>query len=208
MNDDLRVVDPPGTDAPVAVPTGAFADSPTGLIDAIDGPGAAAAPPVRRGRRWLGRLGLLLVVLIAAVAVGFQVQTAHVREEVRQAETDQRLAELEEDTARVRLESVGDRVIVAQDNKADAQAVLDGSRQAMAAQGLEEATLHDAQVKKAGEVKDLRTQGKTVRAAIADQKRLQPAAGDCVFDLLRGLSDRSAKNTPACATVASLAGPG
>jgi hypothetical protein len=47
-----------------------------------------------------------------------------------------------------------------------------------------------------------------VRAAIAAQKRLQPAAGDCVFDLLRGLGDRSAKNTEACATVASQAGSG
>ncbi|MCU1369293.1 MAG: hypothetical protein JWO77_487 [Ilumatobacteraceae bacterium] len=216
MDDDLRVADAPSTGAfihaPVVTSTAPQAEPIEPAAQPIE-PGGAEVGPVtpvapRRERAWVRRIGVALVVLIAGAATALQVQAARVREEVAAAETTQRIAELDEETARIRLASVGDRVDLAERNQADAEGVLDGSREAMTAQGLEEATLHDAQVAKAGQVKDLRSQVKAVAAAIATQKRLQPAADACLFDLLRGLGSSSARDTEECRTVASLAGQG
>lgn len=197
MDDGLRVVDAP---SPGASGDGVPEPPPTVTVTVTDPDTTEVA--VRRPRRWLRRLGVALVVIVALVAVGFQVQAARVRNQAADAETTQRIAELDQETAQIRLDSVGARRDLAERDEAAAQQVLDDSRAAMTEQGLEEPTLHDAQVAKAKEVKDLRAQGKAVRAAIAAQKRLQPAAGSCVFDLLRGLASSDAKNTDACRTAA------
>jgi hypothetical protein len=147
-------------------------------------------------------VGVGLVVLLAAALVGLQVQAAHVRDQAAQAEVLQRAAELDEEAAQIRLDSVDDRVRVARRDEAAAQGRLAQARQDMADKGFEEPALHDIQVAKAAQVKDLRSQVKAVAAAIAEQKRLRPAAEACVFDMLQKLGDGSRATTEACATVA------
>ena len=172
MDDDARAADPVRT-------TEDGADTrPTGADPA----------PARTGRRWPRRLAIGLALVLAAVAIGFQVQVAEVQDQVDRAETAQLQAELDQETARLRLESVGDRVEVAQTEETDAQGVLARSRDAMAAQGLQEELLGDVQVQTAHDVRVVRSQNRAVEKEIAAQQRLQPVAGACLFDLLRGLS--------------------
>lgn len=193
MDDGLRVMDAPHPGAP------------------DDAASAASEPdpaPARRPRRWLRRLGIGFVVVVALVPVGLQVQAARVRDQVNRAETTQRIAELDEESAQIRLDSVDARVRVAEDDEAEAQARLDGSRKAMTDKGFEESALPSIQVEKATEVKDLRAQVKAVAAAIAEQNRLQPAAAACVFDRLRDLAAPHSGATAACKTVARRPGAG
>ena len=190
MDDDpVAVDDAPGLDAPAAVPG-----------------------RVSRKRIWLRRLGVLGIAVLLIGLSGLQIQVSRVRAQTEQAETDRTIAELQEDEARIRLESVGDRVRVARSNEDDAQAQLDASRAAMTAQGFEEDALHSLQVSTAKQVKDLRAGVKKVARDIAAQDRLRPAASACLFDMLRALGRVDAGATggrasEACKTTMSSPGP-
>ncbi len=167
-------------------------------------------PAATTGWRWLRRLGVAAVVVLAVVAIGFQVQVSKVRDQVERAETARAQAESDEESAQIRLASVDARMELAEIGEAGAQGVLDQSRTDMAAQGIEEAALGDVQRQTARNVKDLRRQNATVAAAIAEQSRVQPAAGACVFDLLRSLGrvrggNSGAAQSEPCKTVASHA---
>lgn len=173
------------------------------VVDDAPGSGAPGGGPAKTGHPWLRRLGVALAVLLAAVPVGLQVQAARVRDQVDRAEAAQRIAELDEESAQIRLDSVGDRVLIARGDEDAAAARLAQARADMTAKGFEEPALHDIQVKKAGQVKELRAQVKKVAADIAEQNRLRPAADACLFDMLRALGDHSQGGaSEACKTVA------
>ncbi|WP_421120572.1 hypothetical protein ACE2AJ_04460 [Aquihabitans daechungensis] len=199
----------PGGTVSDVIDDDARADDPARMIE----PEVAECPPTRRtGRTWLRRVAVGIVVVLAAVALGFQVQVAKVQEQIDLAETDQRLAEIDEETAGYRLASVDARVRTAQQAEDEAQGTLDRSRAGMEAQGLQEASLGDVRVQMAQDVKDLRSAVERVGAQIAEQGRLQPAAGACLFDLLRALgrvddAHDSGARSEACTTVAATPGP-
>lgn len=216
MDEGARAHDAPGADEPVidlgADAVGSSPDAPgpgsAGEADA-DGADQIAAKP---RRVWLRRAGWTLLAVLLLVLSGLQIQAAKVRAQVDEAETAQRSAELDEQSARNRLASVGDRVRLAEADEAAAQAELDRARADMTAKGFEEPALPGIQVAKAKEVKDLRAGKKKVAADIAEQNRLQPAAAACLFDMLRALSRVDAGSTggrasEACRTVAASPGP-
>jgi hypothetical protein len=180
--------------------------------DATAGDAGAALPSRRSGRRWLRRMGLGLVLVLAAVALGFQLQVAEVRDQVDHAEAVQRRAERDERAAASRLTSVGARLSRAAEDEAAAQATLDRSRAGVQAAGLEEERLGEVRVETARRVKELRSAVRSVQAQIEEQGRLQPAAAACLFDLLRALGQVDDANTgprsEACSSVTSSRGPG
>lgn len=196
-------------DDPVAV------DDAPGIYAPEDAPAAPAAPgPARVSRRriWLRRVGVVALALLLVGLSGLQIQVSRVRAQVDRSEIAQQNAEGDEDTARIRLESVGDRVRLARAHEDEAQDRLDASRAAMTAQGFEEDALHSLQVKTAEQVKDLRAGVKKVAKDIAAQNRLQPAAAACLFDMLRALGRVDAGATggrasEACKTTMSSPGP-
>lgn len=190
-DDDARAIEP---DAPAATP-----DDPA--------PAPAAAPA---GRAWLRRLGVGLVIVVAAIPVGLQFQVSSERAIATRSEEVQRKAERDERQAQNRLSTVNTRMVVARTQEADAQGVLDRARADMTAQGLEEASLDAVHDQIESHVKDLRSQSSTVAATVAEQKRLQPAAENCLFDLLRTLGrgrsgHHEAPPSDACAVVAARA---
>lgn len=209
---DLETQPPPRIgprDRPAAVgllPTREDAPMPGGKVT------NAIEDDARAERTWLRRLGVASVLVLAAVAIGFGVHVTQVQDQVSQAETTQRLAELDAQRAGIRLDSVDARVRTARRIEDEAQAALDRSRAQMEAQGLQEELLGDAQAKTAKAVKDQRARVKTVKAQIAEQGRLQPAASACLFDLLRALgrigdAHNSGSRSEACTTVAATPGP-
>ena len=197
MDDDLRVVDAPMAEAVVDAPADPF----------VDGPGAHGR------RRWPRRVGVAILALLLLGLSGLQIQAARVQAQTEEAEVLQRAAELDEDAARIRLESVGDRVRDARAQEGAAQAELGRARTDMAAEGLEESALSSVQASTADEVRGLRAGVKKVANDIAEQNRLQPAAAACLFDMLRALGRvdtgaRGGQASEACKTVASSPGPG
>ncbi len=200
----------PGGTVSTAIEDDARAGDPT-RADGIEGDDADPSSD-RGGRTWLRRLGLAVVLVLAAVAIGFQVQVARVQGQINEAETDQRRAERDELTAGFRLDSVDARARTAQQAEDEAQSTLDRSRADMEAKGLQEEKLGHVQAQTAQEVKDQRARVKNVRAQIAEQGRLQPAASACLFDLLRALgrvgsAHNSGPRSEACTTVAATPGP-
>lgn len=230
MDDDLRVADAPtagarpgapADEAPEAADTEVIPEiEVVDDVEVIDDepiddeptdPGAEE-PAVPPRRRWLRRVGFAAVVLLVLALAGLQVQAARMRTQVDAAEAAQRGANLEAYAARIRLETVGDRVVVAQDEEAQAQAELDRARTDMEAQGLEESALSSVQASTAKEVTSLRAGVKKVGRDIAEQARIQPAASACLFDMLRALGRvdtgaRSGQSSEACRSVASAQGP-
>lgn len=218
MDDDARVVDAPETGVPVDVLDDGPADLGDGALPASaavvadkTNPASGTPRPSRR-RFWLRRVGVALVVLLLLGLGGLQVQVARVRAQTEQAEGRQRNAELDEESARIRLESVGDRVRLARSQEDDAQEELDRARTDMTAKGFEEATLADVQATTAEKVIGLRAGVKKVGRDIAEQDRLQPAASACLFDMLRALGRvdtgaRGGQASEACKTVAASPGP-
>jgi type II secretory pathway component PulK len=176
-----------------------------------DDPTPTSASP-RRGRRWLRRLGLLLVLVLVAAAIASQVQVAEVRNQVHRSEDAQRTAEGAEQRARSRLASVDARLRTASEGEAEAQRTLDRSRAEVQAQGLEEARLGGVQVETARRVKELRAAVRSVQGQIEEQGRVRPAAAACLFDLLRALGQvddaHTGPRSEACTAVAGSPGPG
>ena len=227
MDDDpVAVDDAPGTSAPtspvtIAAPTATEGPTTTEDPTTTEGPTTTDEPPAHEGDRparpsrrriWLRRVGTLLIATLLVGLSGLQIQVSRVRTQTERAETAQQIAESDEQTARIRLESVGDRVRIARASEDDAQAQLDASRAAMTAQGFDEGGLHALQVSTAQQVKDLRAGVKKVTKDIAAQDRLRPAAAACLFDMLRALSRVDAGATggrasEACRTTASSPGP-
>ena len=195
---------------------------PVDEVEAADGPeippersgGDRSAPaPTRGGHRILRRIGIGLVALLAVVAIGFRVQVRHVDEQAADAEARQRSAQLDATRARERLDSVDARVRTAEAAELRARGTLARARTAVADQGLEEGALDDVRVETAGRVKELRRAVRSVQRQIEEQARLQPAAGACLFDLLRALGQVGGGNhggprSEACSTVAGTRGPG
>lgn len=176
-------------------------------------PPASATTEPARPRRAGRRIAIAVVLLLATVAVGFQVQVARVDEQADLAETDQRLAELDALVAGYRLDSVDARLRTAEAAEAKARRTLERSRQDLADRGLQEGLLDDVRLQTAGQVKELRRGVRSVERQIEEQGRLQPAAGACLFDLLRALgqvggANHSGPRSQACATVAGTRGPG
>ena len=177
------------------------------------GDDGSRAAPTRGGHRVLRRIGIALVALLAVVAIGFRVQVRHVDEQAADAEARQRSAQADATRARERLDSVDARVRTAEAAELRARDTLAQARSAVAAQGLAEGALDDVRVETAGRVKELRRAVRSVQRQIEEQARLQPAAGACLFDLLRalgqvGASDHSGQRSEACSTVAGTRGPG
>jgi hypothetical protein len=200
MDDDPRVVDAPDPGAPV-----------DHREDALGSPTVGELPP-QRPRSWPRRLGVVLLVLLLAGLSGLQVQATRVRDQTEAAEARRQIAELDEEAARIRQESVGDRVRLARSRGDDAQAELDRARADMEAKGFEEDVLASVQQATAEKVTRLRTGVKKVGRDIAEQDRLQPAAAACLFDMLRSLDRadagaRSGQPSEACQTVAASPGP-
>jgi len=220
MDDEARVVDAPDPGAPVDVLDGAPVDGGSapaghGAPPAPTGGGApdvGASPLPERKRRWVRRVGVALLVLLLAGLSGLQIQAARVRAQAEEAETRRQTAEQDEETARIKLESVGDRVRLARSQEDAAQQELDRARTDMTAKGFEEASLASVQKATAEKVTGLRAGVKKVARDIAEQDRLQPAAGACLFDMLRALDRvdtgaRSGRSSEACKTVAASPGP-
>ncbi|MGN6694662.1 MAG: hypothetical protein ACTHN0_10845 [Aquihabitans sp.] len=219
MDDDPRVVDAPDPGAPVDLlddaPEDPVADEPAALLG--DGDDAVATEPgdgpsPKRPRFWLRRLGVVALVLLLVALSGLQVQAARVQDQTEAAETRRRIAELDEEAARIRLESVGDRVRLARSREDAAQQELDRARTDMAAKGFDEASLARVQKATAEKVIGLRAGVKKVGRDIAEQDRLQPAAAACLFDMLRALDRvdtgaRGGQSSEACKTVAASPGP-
>jgi mannitol-specific phosphotransferase system IIBC component len=173
----------------------------TGALDDADTDPAAIPPKPRLV--WLRRIGVAMVVLLVAGLIALQVQASRVTDQTEQAEAAQRNAELDQEAAQIRLDSVDARVRVAEEDEAAAAAELEHSRADMTRKGFEEEALAGIQVEKAAQVKDLRSQVKAVAADIAEQNRLAPAADACVFDRLRALNDLGHNTlSEACKTVA------
>jgi hypothetical protein len=204
MDDEALVVNVPDADAPRATDGGPGRADPVG-VDATGGTTDTdpdVVPPKPRFR-WLRRIGVGLVLLLVTGLIGLQVQAARVTDQTERSEAAQRVAELDQESAQIRLDSVDARVRVAEEDEAAAAAVLARSRADMTRKGFEEPALAGIQVEKAGQVKDLRSQVKAVAADIAEQNRLAPAADACVFDRLRALNDLGHNNlSEACKTVA------
>ena len=219
MDDDLRVVDAPSTGAPPdpAADTAPGADG-TDAIDLRTGgagevdTGEGDVEPPAKPRRWLRRTGIAALVLLLLSLGGLQFQVAQVQDQTEQAERAQRQAELDEDAARARLASVGDRVRIAEADQEAATAELARARADMTAQGFEESALSQVQAATADKVTDLRAGVKKVGKDIAEQNRLRPAAAACLFDMLRALGRvdngaRGGQASEACKTVAAASGP-
>lgn len=217
MDDDLRVVDDAHDglgDAPVDAldaPPAGEEDPPLELVD-DDAPVAAHPPAPKRTRVWVRRTGVALLALLLIALSGLQIQAARVRTQVEDAEARRQTAELDEETARIKLESVGDRVRTARSQEDAARQELARARSDMTARGFEEASLASVQKTTAEQVTGLRAGVKKVGRDIAEQDRLQPAAAACLFDMLRALSRvdagvRSGASSEACKTVAASPGP-
>lgn len=203
------------------MPGGPVSGAMDGVVH-VDEPGTPPAPaaddgvgppPTRGGHRVLRRVGIALVALLALVAIGFQVQVRQVDEQAADAEARQRSAQLDATRARERLDSVDARVRTAEAAELRARGTLARARADLTDQGLEEGALDDVRVETAGRVKELRRAVRSVQRQIEEQARLQPAAGACLFDLLRALGQVGGGNhggprSEACSTVAGTRGPG
>lgn len=153
---------------------------------------------------------MVLLVILAAVPVGLQVHVASEREETARREEAQLRAEDQARAASDRLASVNERLLAARAKEATARQELRRAQQDMAAKGLAEGSLDEAQGSERARVEGIRDQADAVAAAIAVQEQLQPAAVACLFDLLRaldrvGLGDDAGAPSKACTTAADLA---